>query len=180
MSAHSIQTDSAHALPEMAPFLCHSLEPSLLLLQLNKPRFTSAPTVPVLPPASEAADACAWCKRQHQPISRLTGLLYRGGAQAEYNVWQARTGNWSGWKLPMLAGSAFSCSRCLTWITSHLYQDRTEEGGVWKWVATEIHVKGALSSTTGYKTMSRRGSCAQHSGRLKGRTGSNSLVHSCG
>lgn len=71
----------------MAPSLCHSLEPSLLLLQLNKPSFTSAPTVPVLPPASEAAGASAWCERQQQPISRLHSLwsLYRGGAQAECN-----------------------------------------------------------------------------------------------
>lgn len=85
MSAHSIQTDSAHALSEMAPFLCHSLEPSLVLLQLNKPSFTSAPTVPVLP------------LRVRQPVplhdvrgstSRLRGLwpLYHGGAQAKCNL----------------------------------------------------------------------------------------------
>lgn len=58
VSPHSIQTDSARAFPEMAPFLCHFLEPSLLLLQLNKPSFTSVPTMPVLPPANEAASEC--------------------------------------------------------------------------------------------------------------------------
>lgn len=45
-------------------------------------------------------------------------------------------------------------------------------------MATEIHVKGALSSTTGYEAMPSRGICAQQGGRLKGRTGSVVLAHS--
>lgn len=181
MSAHSIQTDSAHALPEMAPFLYHSLEPSLLLLQLNKPSFTSAPTMPVLPPVSEAAGASVPWERQHLKVKwSLYTALVPWGSTSRVQPWGQPKGNWTGWKLPMLTGSAFSWSRCLTWFTSHLYQHRREEGSIWKWVATEIHVKGALSSTTGYETMSSRGRCAQQSGRLKGRTGSDSLFHSCG
>lgn len=122
MSAHSIQTDSARALPEMAPSLCHSLEPSLLLLQLNKSSFTSAPTVPVLPPASEAAGASAWCERQQQPISRLHSLwsLYRGGAQAECNhvasqdrelIWLKITyACWLSFQLLQVPGSPVTCT----------------------------------------------------------------------
>lgn len=47
----------------MAPSLCRSLEPSLLLLRLNKPSFTSAPAAPVLSPANEPAGASA-CSAQ--------------------------------------------------------------------------------------------------------------------
>lgn len=144
-------------------------------------------------PVSHLLPPCLCCPlwvRQPVPLrdvrgstSRLRGLwsLYCGGAHAECNHVASQEREMIWLKTTHACWLSFQLLQVPDLVHQSLVPThRREEGGVWKWVATEIHVKGALSSTTGYETMSSSGSCAQQSGRLKGRTSSDSLFHSCG
>lgn len=109
-------------------------------------------------PVSHLLPLCLCCPlwvRQPVPLrdvrgstSRLRGLwsLYCGGAHAECNhvasqerelIWLKTThACWLSFQLLQVPDLVHQ-----SLVPTH----RREEGGVWKWVATEIHVKGALA-----------------------------------